>query len=119
MAISEILVSRVRELIAGTSGMAEKKMFGCAAFLLDGSMSIGVHDAELIVRLAPEAVPAALEQSGVRVFDLAGRPMKGWVLGSGPAIDSAEGLVGRVARGLACAAAQPKGGARRRSAPTT
>lgn len=113
MAVSEPLVSRVRELASNHCGIAEKKMFGCAAFLVDGSMSVGVHEDELIVRLSAADAAAALEQPGVRAFDLAGRPMKGWVLVSGPAIASAEGLAVWVARGLAWGATQPKRPGRR------
>ena len=55
-------------------------MFGGIAFLLNGNMCCGVHDDELIVRLDPDRTEQALREPHVRVFDLTGRPMKGWVL---------------------------------------
>lgn len=55
-------------------------MFGGLAFLLRGNMCCGVHEEDLIVRLAPEETDEALSKSGTRVFNLTGRAMKGWVL---------------------------------------
>jgi len=55
-------------------------MFGGIAFLLNGNMCVGVHKSELIVRLAPEETDVALAQPHTRRFDLAGRPMRGWIL---------------------------------------
>ena len=55
-------------------------MFGGLAFLLDGNMCCGVHGRELIVRLEPAQTAAALAKPHTRVFDLSGRPMKGWIL---------------------------------------
>jgi hypothetical protein len=55
-------------------------MFGCAAFFLNGNLACGVHGNELIVRVKPDAVEAALKQPHTRRFDLSGRPMNGWLL---------------------------------------
>lgn len=80
VAFDEALAARVRGVLGGSEGLAEKRMFGGIAFLLDGNMCCGVHGDELIVRLAPEETEEALAEPNVRVFDLTGRPMKGWVL---------------------------------------
>ena len=80
MAFSEQLATRVRKLLGQRRSVSEKQMFGGLAFLLRGNMCCGVHGDELIVRLAPEESDAALAQPGVRVFDLTGRAMKGWIL---------------------------------------
>ncbi|SRR6266545_2222083 len=80
MAYDEGLATRVRDLIGGQPRLAEKKMFGGLAFLLDGNMACGVHGDELIVRLAADATDAALVEPGTRLFDLTGRAMKGWIL---------------------------------------
>lgn len=79
MAFDEALAARVRTVLTG-SEVVEKRMFGGVAFLVNGNMSCGVHDTELIVRLPPEESEAAVREAHVRVFDLTGRPMKGWVL---------------------------------------
>jgi TfoX/Sxy family transcriptional regulator of competence genes len=65
---------------AALAGLTEKKMFGGLAFLLNGNMACGVHSDELIVRLDPDDTDAALAEPGARVFDMTGRPMKGWLL---------------------------------------
>src|SRR5215468_113567 len=78
MAFDEALANRVRPLLAGTRGLVEKKMFGGLAFLVRGNMSVGIHGAELIVRIEPDETDKALKQPGVRHFDITGRPMKGW-----------------------------------------
>lgn len=81
MAYDEGLATRVRELIGDRPGLAEKKMFGGLAFLLNGNMACGVHGGELIVRLAADETDSALTEPEVRPFDLSGgRPMKGWIL---------------------------------------
>jgi hypothetical protein len=61
-------------------GALEKKMFGGLAFLVRGNMSVGVYQSELIVRIDPVETDDALREPGVRIFDITGRPMKGWLL---------------------------------------
>src|SRR5262245_24551183 len=80
MAFDELLAERIRAALGRRKGLAEKRMFGGIAFLLNGNMCVGVHGSELIVRLAPEATEAALAQPHTRRFDLTGRPMNGWIL---------------------------------------
>src|SRR5207249_7419966 len=80
MAFDEALATRLRSVLAGIDGIAEKKMFGGIAFLLNGNMCCGVHGDELILRLDRDDTDEALEDANVRLFDLTGRPMKGWVL---------------------------------------
>ena len=113
---SEALVRRVRELVADTPGVVEKTMFGCLAFMLNGRLSVGVHEDELIVRVERDETEAALNEKGVRPFDLSGRPMSGWLLVGSPAIDTPRSLAKWVRRGLASAdtAAKPRKRAVRR-----
>jgi TfoX/Sxy family transcriptional regulator of competence genes len=80
MAFDEGLTERIRERLVGNKGLTEKKMFGGIAFLLNGNMCCGVHQRELIVRLDPAQTAAALAEPHTRIFDLSGRPMKGWIL---------------------------------------
>jgi len=53
-------------------------LFGRIGFLLHGSMACGVIEEDLIVRVGPERYQEALDETGVREFDLTGRPMTGW-----------------------------------------
>ena len=80
MAFDEQLAERIRKALGKRKGLAEKQMFGGIAFLLNGNMCVGVHQNELMVRLAPEETDKALAQRHTKLFDLTGRPMKGWIL---------------------------------------
>src|SRR5215813_12565434 len=80
MAFDEKLAARIRAHLGKRTGLSEKKMFGGVAFLLRGNMCCGVHRDSLIVRLDPSDTAAALKERHTRVFDLTGRPMKGWIL---------------------------------------
>lgn len=108
MAFDEKLAARVRERLSGRAGLVEKRMFGGLAFLLNGNMSIGIHGDELIVRVAPEDTPRVLKQSGVRIFDLTGKPMKGWLLVGGGALKNPASLDTWIDRGVGYAAGLPK-----------
>jgi hypothetical protein len=80
MAFDQGLAERIRKHLTQQQGLTEKRMFGGLAFLLNGNMCCGVHQRELIVRLDPAQTVAALTEPHTRVFDLSGRPMKGWIL---------------------------------------
>ncbi|MDH5540288.1 MAG: TfoX/Sxy family protein [Rhizobacter sp.] len=107
MAYDEMLASRVRPLLAGVPGTIEKKMFGGLAFLVNGNMSVGIHGAELIVRIDPAQTDAALKTPGVRIFDITGRPMKGWLLVSAGGLGDAKALAGWIDRGVGYAQTLP------------
>jgi TfoX N-terminal domain len=87
MAFDEVLADRVRERLHEDPGVAEKRMFGGIAFLTRGNMTVGVHGDELIARIGPDDTDAALGEPGVRVFDITGRPMRGWILVAGQHLD--------------------------------
>ena len=80
MAFDEQLAGRIRETLGKKKGLVEKKMFGGIAFLLNGDMCVGVHQDALIARVDPAETDALLKEKDARVFDLTGRPMKGWIL---------------------------------------
>jgi TfoX/Sxy family transcriptional regulator of competence genes len=86
----------------------EKKMFGGLAFLIRGNMSVGVHGSDLIVRIDPDETDAMLKEPGARLFDLTGRPMKGWLLVSPTALKQKAGLEKWVQRGVGYATSLPK-----------
>ena len=79
MAYDDILAARTRALLSGLEGFDEKKMFGGVGYLLNGNMACGVHKEHLIVRVDPERYEEALADPHANVFDLTGRPMKGWI----------------------------------------
>jgi TfoX/Sxy family transcriptional regulator of competence genes len=107
MAYDEGLAARVRELLGGEPGVAERKMFGGLAFLLNGNMACGVSGDDLMVRGDPASHADDLAAPGVRPFDLTGRPMKGWLLVA-PAAHAEDGDLRRwVGRGLDYARSLP------------
>ena len=108
MAFDERLANRVRKQLDGTAGLVEKKMFGGIAFLIHGNMSVGVHGDELIVRIAPEATDAALKEPGARLFDITGRPTKGWLLVGSAGTKDPKSLAKWIRRGAGYAASLPK-----------
>jgi hypothetical protein len=80
MAYGETLAACIQKVLGKRAGLTEKRLFGGLAFLLRGNMCVGVHGSDMIVRLAPEETDAAVAERDVPVFDLTGRPMKGWAL---------------------------------------
>ena len=108
MAFDEQLANRVRKQLGHEAALVEKKMFGGLAFLINGNMSVGVHGSELIVRIAPESSDAALKEPGARIFDITGRPMKGWLLVGGAGVNDPASLAKWVRRGVEYASSLPK-----------
>ena len=80
MAFDESLAERIRTTLARKKGIESKKMFGGIGFLLNGNICVGVWKDSLIVRLEPDETEEALKEAHVKVFDITGRPMKGWML---------------------------------------
>ena len=107
MAYSEALAQRIREALPGIPGITEKKMFGGIAFLLDGNMACGVSKDNLMVRISPDATDSALAQPHVRVFDMTGRPMKGWVLVEPSGIETDNDLKRWIEQGVEFAQSLP------------
>ena len=80
MAFDESLAERIRTTLARKKGIESKKMFGGIGFLLNGNICVGVWKDSLIVRLEPDETEEVLKEAHVKVFDITGRPMKGWML---------------------------------------
>ena len=91
MAYDEELAQRVRQLLASVDNIHERKMFGGLAFMLNGNMCCGVEKDNLVIRTGPDAYEDALAKPHARVFDMTGRPMRGFVY------VEKEGLAGEVA----------------------
>lgn len=107
MAVNQELVRRVRASLGPRPGLTEKTMFGGVGFMLNGNMACGVHGQNLIVRLTPAQAAAALAQPDVRVFDMTGRPMKGWILVGPAGWASTDDLAAWIAQGVAFAQSLP------------
>jgi TfoX/Sxy family transcriptional regulator of competence genes len=92
MPYNEDLAKRIRAHLGQLHGLEEKSMFGGIGFLVNGNMACGVHRDSLIVRLDAAAYAAALKQPHVKVFDMTGRPMKGWITVSAGGYSTVRGL---------------------------
>ena len=80
MAFDESLAARIRDTLARSKNVEEKKLFGGIGFLLDGNMLVGVWKDSLLARIGPDTYEDALMEPYVREFDITGKAMKGWVL---------------------------------------
>ena len=107
MAYDEGLAQRVRDLLVGHPGYVEKKMFGGVGYMLRGNMACGVNKDDLIVRVGPDRYEEALAQPVARVFDMTGRPMRGWVVVEPQGVEEDEDLEGWVQQGVDFALSLP------------
>jgi hypothetical protein len=110
MAYDEELAQRVRERLAAETGLAEKRMFGGLAFLLDGNMAVGISVNDLMVRVGPDATDDALAEPHTRPFDMTGRPMRGWILVAPDGVTGEDALAAWIARGVSFARTLPPKG---------
>jgi hypothetical protein len=88
MPFSESLAARTRDALARERNITEKKMFGGLCFMLNGKLFVGGFQDSLLVRLGQEGARAALSKLHVGKMEMAGRPMKGWVIVEPDGIDS-------------------------------
>jgi hypothetical protein len=79
MAYDEGLAERIRTVVIDRPNVAEKKMFGGLAFMLNDYMFVGVTDDALMARVGPDNYADSLARPHVREMDFTGRPMKGYV----------------------------------------
>jgi len=77
--VSETLAARLRQALAGTRGVTEKKMFGGVCFLLRGNMLCGTGKEKFMFRVGKAQDAAALAQPGAKPMDLTGRVMQGFI----------------------------------------
>ena len=107
MAYDEVLAARICSALEGQSGVAEKKMFGGVAFMVDGNMACGVTSDELMVRVGPDNYEDALSRPHARPMDFTGRPMRGMVYVSRPGFESDQDLGAWVESGASFARSLP------------
>ncbi len=69
----------LRELLADTDGITERKMFGGLCFMQNGHMLCGVHKGGGMFRVGKENEVAALAVNGVDPLSFTGRKMGGMV----------------------------------------
>lgn len=79
MAYDEELADRIRAEFDEVP-FVERNMFGGVGFLVQGNMAVGVYKHDMIVRVDPDRHEKLLKKKNTRVFDITGRPMKGWLM---------------------------------------
>lgn len=108
MAYDEDLAERVRELMAMTAGVDEKRMFGGLAFLVHGHMAVCVSGAGgLMVRVPAEDTAALLTRAHVEPMIMAGRQTRGWVRVATAGVTTKRQLQPWVIRGVEYASSLP------------
>ncbi len=107
MAYDEALAERIRDHLDDNPDILEKKMFGGIAFMYRGNMAVGVSKDELMVRVGEEAHEESLDRPGVRIFDLSGKRMRGWILVAPSSIASDARLASWIDTGIAYAGSLP------------
>lgn len=80
MAYNTEFASQLREALLSVGPVTERKMFGSVIFMLNGNMLGGVYQEHFLFRVGIEQRENALKLKGTKVFDLTGKPMKGWVM---------------------------------------
>lgn len=101
MAYDEDLAARIRELLGAESGVAEKRMFGGLAFLVNGNMSVAASgQGGLLVRVPPDDTESLAERQHVAPMVMRGREMRGWLRVGVDGVKSKRQLEAWVERGV-------------------
>ncbi|MCF6390013.1 TfoX/Sxy family protein [Mycobacterium sp. MBM] len=108
MAYDVDLAERVRELLATTAGVDEKRMFGGLAFLVHGHMAVCVSgQGGIMVRVPAEDTDTLLQRAHTEPMVMAGRPARGWVRVCAEGVTTRRRLESWVDRGLRHVATLP------------
>lgn len=108
MAYDEGMAERVREVLAGTRGITEKKMFGGLCFLLHGNMLVGVSKRGLLIRFRREDHGAVMKLKHVRPMDFTKKPMQGFAYVDPKGFDAQKDLRAWIERCMSYVGTLPK-----------
>jgi TfoX/Sxy family transcriptional regulator of competence genes len=102
MAYDEDLADRLRVALSGEP-VAEKKMFGGLAFLVNGHMTVAASgQGGILARVDPDDGDALLDQPGIEEMRMGGRAgMRGWLRVDAEVVDDDAALRQWVTRSLA------------------
>jgi TfoX/Sxy family transcriptional regulator of competence genes len=108
MAYDEALAERIRELVARERGLAEKKMFGGLAFLVNGNMAVAASgQGGLLVRVDPDESDELVQKTSARPMEMRGREMAGWLRVDSADVRTKKQLSSWVERGVTFARSLP------------
>jgi TfoX/Sxy family transcriptional regulator of competence genes len=109
VAYDEDLAERIRALTLNEPGIAEKRMFGGLAFLINGNMAVSASSqGGILLRVDPDETNALLRKPHAEPFEMRGRSMQGWLRVDPEGLRTKRQLEGWVARGVAYARSLPK-----------
>src|ERR671916_344481 len=76
VAYDDQLAGRVRGVVADEPGLAEKRMFGGLAFLIDGNLAVSASSkGGLLVRVDPSETESLVHDPLVTPFEMRGRAL--------------------------------------------
>ena len=107
MVYNKDLAQKIRDVLREEPGFIEKHMFGGIGFMIHGNMACGVNKDDLIVRVGPDQYEDALAEAHTRVFDMTGRPMRGWIVVTSKGYEASSDLKDWVDRGITFAKSLP------------
>jgi TfoX/Sxy family transcriptional regulator of competence genes len=108
VAYDEDLANRIRELLAGRSGVTEKKMFGGLAFLVSGNMAVAASgQGGVLVRVDPAESDRLVATTDAYPMEMRGRQMQGWLRLESEHVRSSSELAKWVELGTAYARSLP------------
>jgi TfoX/Sxy family transcriptional regulator of competence genes len=108
MAYDEELANRLRETVQGEPGVAEKRMFGGLAFLINDHLAVSASSqGGLLLRVDPAETESLIQQPHVQRFVMREREMNGWLRVDPGAIETDDELARWVSRGVAYARSLP------------
>ena len=107
MAYNQGLADDIRAILSDRPNFVVKKMFGGVGFMLNGNMACGVSGESIMVRVGLDDYDGLLARPHVRVFDVTGKPMRGWVWVDPDGFKSDQDLKSWIMRGVAFAESLP------------
>lgn len=110
MAYDEALAGRLRQVLAGHRGIAERKMMGALCFMAGGHMCCGVKDSALMIRVGRDAYVRTLAEPHVGPMEIAGRPTTGFVLVNAAGLQSDAAMAEWIKRGIDFVSTLPTSG---------
>nr|WP_300150349.1 TfoX/Sxy family protein [Propionicimonas sp.] len=101
MAYDHELAGRIRAALSFHPGIAEKRMFGGLAFLVDGHMVAAASNEGMMLRVDPAGSARLLDGERVRPVRMNGRDLGGWLYLEPEVIEDESSLRAWLDRGLA------------------
>ena len=108
MAYDAVLADRIRLIVRNEAGLAEKRMFGGLAFLIDGRLAAAASgERGILLRVDPAQTQSLVASPHVERFKMRGRELNGWLWVGAEAIATSRGLRKWLALGVTYARSLP------------